>query len=236
MSIDRDFAIAILKLTKNGPISHKLINKEVRISSQVAERLLRKLQNDGLINVQNSILNLDSIQRVRLAVYCVGLGADLELASNFLQWQEFESIVTFILEQNGYSVSRNVRFKHGGRKWEMDVVGCRKPLALCIDCKRWHHGIHQSSLKRIIEEQVKRTKALAESLPNPTIKTVCASWEDAKFTPIVLSLITSKLKFYDDVPVVPILQLQDFISQLPAYAQSLKHFLRMRHDFQDRFG
>jgi hypothetical protein len=83
-----------------------------------------------------------------------------------------------------------------------------------------------SALKRIVEEQAKRTYALAESLPNPAVKVEFVSWDSVKFIPAILSLVVGRFKFYDDVPIIPVLQLQDFLSQLPAYANSLKHYTK----------
>ncbi len=111
---------------------------------------------------------------------------------------------------------------HEGKRWEIDVVGCKKPLAICIDCKHWQHAITSSALKRMVDLQTQRTRALADSLPNVKLKLECIKWERSKFIPAVLSLIPSGQKFYDKVPVVPVLQLQDFIYQLPAYTETLK--------------
>jgi len=89
--------------------------------------------------------------------------------------------------------------------------------------------------KKIAETQVERTRALAESLANISLKIECAKWDKAKLVPAILVLIPGSFKFYDKVPIVPVLQLQDFLSQLPAYIESLKYFLKefshLRHDF-----
>jgi Holliday junction resolvase-like predicted endonuclease len=224
MSIERDVLITLLKLTKDGPITHELINKDAKIPSQVAEELLRKLQNDGLIYLRNNVIEADGLQRLKLTVKAVNLGADLEQVSSFLQWQEFENMAAVALAQNNYVIVRNLRFKHAERRWEIDVVGCKKPIAVCIDCKHWHYGMYPSKLKRAVEEQVERTFALSESLTSLSGKIECASWDTIKLVPMVLSLVVGRFKFYDNVPIVPILQLQDFLSQLPAYAGSLQHF------------
>ncbi|MGB9713565.1 MAG: nuclease-related domain-containing protein [Candidatus Bathyarchaeales archaeon] len=166
------------------------------------------------------------MQRLKLAVKTVSLGTDLEHVSSFLSWQEFEDMVATASLHNNYSVVRNLRFKNAGRKWEIDIVACRKPIALCLDCKHWSRELSPSTLKRVVEEQVERTRALSEFLPNPSVKIECTLWDAAKFVPAVLSLIPSRFKFYDDVPVVPILQFQDFLSQLPAQINSLKHFTK----------
>jgi Holliday junction resolvase-like predicted endonuclease len=226
MSIERNLIISILKLTRDGPISNKLVNKDAKIPQQIAEKLLRKLQNGGLIYVQKNIVEANSLQRLRLAVHAIHSGADIENVSSFLQWQEFENIAAVAFEQNGYSVTKNLRFKQDKRRWEMDIVGCRKPIVICVDCKHWHRGLHPSALKRIVEEQVERTSALAESMPSLAGKIECASWDNMKLIPAVLSLVTGRFKFYDSVPIVAVLQLQDFLSQLPAYADSLKHFTK----------
>jgi len=39
--------------------------------------------------------------------------------------------------------------------------------------------------------------------------------------PVVLSLIVNESKFFEGVPIVPILQLQDFLNHLPTCTDSL---------------
>jgi len=224
MSIERELIISILKLTKKGPIGIELIRKDAKIASAIAEDLLEKLQNDGLLYLQNKLIEVDSLKRLKLAVHAIELGGDVERVSGFLDWKEFENIAAIVFERNGYSVTRNLRFKHAGRRWEIDVVGCKKPIIVCVDCKHWHHGMYPSAIKRIVENQVERTSALAESTPKLTEKIDCASWNRVKLLPAVLSLTAVRSKFYNKVPVIPVLQLQDFLNQLPAYADSLKRF------------
>jgi len=226
LDIDRNLIISILKLTKEGSVSYETVKTDARLPSQMVEKLLRKLQSDGLIYLRRNAVEANSLQRLKLAVYAVQSGADIESISSFLQWKEFEEMAAVAFERNGYKVAMNVRFGHGGRRWEIDIIGCKKPIALCLDCKHWHHGMYPSALKRIVEEQVERTSALAESLPNPSIKIEFTLWNSVQFIPAVLSLIAGRFKFYDNVPVVPVLQLQDFLSQLPACVDSLKHFLK----------
>jgi Holliday junction resolvase-like predicted endonuclease len=235
MVIERDLLISLLKLTREGPVLVEYVKKDARIAEDIVKKLLEKLQNEDVIYLQGDSVEVTSDNRLRLAVKAASLGADVEHVSAFLRWQEFEDIAAVALERNGYVVAKNVRFKHAGRKWEIDVVGCKKPLVICIDCKHWRHGMAPSALKRIAEAQVERTRALAESLPNVSLEIECAKWNKAKFIPAVLSLTQGRFKFYDMVPIVPVLQLQDFLSQLPAYTGSLKYFVKefdhLGHDF-----
>jgi hypothetical protein len=222
MDIEKEVAISVLSLTKEGPISQEIIKKDAKVSSQIGEKLLRKLQNDGLIYLEKSFVGADGLQRLKLAVHALELGGDLQRVASFLQWQEFEGMAAIAFEHNNYEVQRNLRFKHSGRKWEIDIIGCRRPLIICADCKHWRHGLRPSELKKVVEEQVERTSALSESLPALAAKTKFASWTEAKLFPTVLTLAVSQAKFYDNVPIVPILQLQDFLERLPAYAETLR--------------
>lgn len=225
MAIERNLIISLLKLTKNGTVTHEAVKTEAKIPLSVCKELLRKLQRESLLYLNGDNFEIDTTSRLKLAVKAAELGADVERLSDYLSWQEFEGIATVALERNGYNVAKNVRFKHDSKRWEIDVVGCRKPIVVCIDCKHWHHGMHASTLGRMIESQVKRVEAFADTLPNAALKIECLKWSKAKVFPIILSLIPTANKFYDDVPVVPVFQLQDFINQLPLYVDSLKHFL-----------
>ncbi|MCX6644656.1 MAG: nuclease-related domain-containing protein [Candidatus Bathyarchaeota archaeon] len=235
MSVERNLIISLLKLTKEGPVLTESVNRDARIPSATARKLLGKLQNEGLVYLKSESVEVDSSMRLKLAVKAASLGADVEHISNLLCWQEFEEIAAFALKNNGYAVANNVRFKHVARKWEIDVVGCKKPLVICIDCKHWQHAIAPSVLKRIVDLQVERTRALVDSLPNISLNLECTKWSNAKFIPSVLSLMPSSFKFYDKVPVVPIFQLQDFLNQLPAYTESLKFFPKTFNSLSHNF-
>ncbi len=226
MNVEINLIISLLKLTSKGAVSSKIVKKDAKMPSQVAEKLLQKLQGDGLIYLRKDVVEADSLQRLKLAVYAVQSGADLENVSSFLQWKEFEDMAAIAFEHNGYKVYKNVRFKHAGHRWEIDIVSCRKPIVVCLDCKHWHHGMYPSALRKIVEEQVERTFAFAESLLGSSIKIECVSWERIKFVPAVLLLAAGRFKFFDDVPIIPVLQLQDFLTQLLAFADSLKHLTK----------
>ena len=234
MSIEKNIIISILKSTKNGPGLIESVKNYAKVPLTTTIELLEKLQNDQLIYLKDNLIEANSSSRLKLAVKAALLGADIEQLSSLLCWQEFEEIVAFALQSNGFSVQTNVRFKHSGHRWEIDVVGCKKPIVVCVDCKHWQHAIAPSVLRRIVDDQVKRTKAFAGSLPNVALKIHCTQWERAKFVPVVLSLIPSSQKFLNKVPIVPVLQIQDFITQFPIYIETLeffpKTFNKLAHD------
>ena len=108
--------------------------------------MLGKLQSEGLVYFKEGNVEVDGAARLKLAIKAASLGADMEHLSHLLCWQEFEEIAAFALQNYGYTVQNNVRFKNAERKFEIDVVGCKKPLVLCIDFKHWQHSIAQSAL------------------------------------------------------------------------------------------
>jgi len=230
MQILCEVIISILKISKGEPVLHELVKSDTNLPSETTERLLQTLQRDGLVYLLDRFVQTSALQRVGLAVRALELGADYERVSGFLEWKEFESLAAAALEMHGYRVTANMRFRQCGRRWEMDIVGCRKPVVVCIDCKHWRHGLYQSKFREAVDEQVRRTMALSESMPNPTARIECASWEEARFVPVVVSLMPASFKFYKETPLVPILQLQDFLAQLPMCLDSLRSFERaQRH-------
>jgi Holliday junction resolvase-like predicted endonuclease len=213
--------ISVLKLTTHGPASHETIKKDLRFPLSLVTELLQTLQNDGLVYLRDNIVETSSTQRLELAVRALKSGADIGTVSNLLEWREFEDMAALALEHNRYSVIKNLHFKEDNRKYEMDVIGFKKPLAVCIDCKHWHHGLYRSALEEIVEKQVERVRALTKSFPHPKIKPENVSRGILKFLPVILSLTTGQTKFHDGVPIVPVTGFQDFLLQLPAYADSL---------------
>ncbi|MDI6805629.1 MAG: hypothetical protein QMD20_03070 [Candidatus Bathyarchaeia archaeon] len=86
-----------------------------KVSSQIVEKLLRNLQNQGFLYLRKSFVEADAIQRLKLAIYAIELGADFERVCSFLGWREFEGMASVILKRNGYFVKQNLWFKHAGK-------------------------------------------------------------------------------------------------------------------------
>ncbi len=223
LSIERNLLISLLKITQKGTASHETLNLDARIPAELCAIMLSKLQNENCVYLVGDKVQTDARMRLRIAAKAASLGADIEVLSRYLDWQEFEEICAEALEQNGYAAKRTVRFKHGGRRWEIDVIGCRKPLVMCIDCKHWTRGMHPSSLQKATRAQTERVSAFEKFLPSAKLSLPCSKWEKAKFVPVILSLTTNGTRYCGDIPVVPVLMLQDFISQLPLNLEKVFH-------------
>ncbi len=224
MAVERNLLISVLKLTKTGPVQRELVSRDARVPVEVADEMLRKLSDTGLIRYKGRLIEVSSNQRAKIAVHAVDLGADLERVCKVLEWSEFEDISATAFEVNNFTVKRRFRFKWAGRRWEMDILGCKEPLVACVDCKHWRRGWRRSAIVKAVEAQVERTQALAEALPSLHEKAGLVNWKKATLVPMVLSLVPGPFKFYNNVPIVPVLQLPSFLNELPAHTISLTRF------------
>ena len=224
MGVERDVLVSILKLTKNGPVTKELVARDANVPTQVTNELLKKFRDAELIKWQNKAIEASSNQRAKIAIHAIKLGADFERVCRVLEWIEFENLAATAFEANNFAVKRRFRFRWAQRRWEIDVLGCREPLIACVDCKHWSHGWRGSAIRKAAEAQALRTKVLAEALPSLEKEIGLVQWRQATLIPVVLSLVSGPLKFYNEVPIVPILQIQNFVNELLAHMIALAHF------------
>jgi len=224
MAVERDLLVSTLKLTRDGPVQRELIIQDARVPTQAAEELLEKLSQASLIQWKGKAIEASPHQRVKIAIQAIKLGVDLERACRFLQWNEFENIAARAFEANNFTVVRHFRFGWAERRWEIDILGCKEPMIVCVDCKHWRRGWRRSAMIRAVESQIERTRALTEAFPSLHKEIEMANWKWATLVPVVLSLVPGPFKFYNNVPIVPILQLQNFLNELPAQVTSLIRF------------
>lgn len=225
MNVEREVLVTILKLTKNAPIHYSLVGKNARIPTQISEGVLRKLADGGLVRWKGKVLEVSSGQRVRIAVQAMKLGADFQRVCTSLEWREFESISTKAFEAYNFNVKKNFRFKaENGKRWEIDLVACKQPIVASVDCKHWKQNWTKAPVMKVVEEHVERTRALADTLARLRAKIDLSKWRQATVIPVVLSLLPGPFKFCGNTPVVPVLQVQTFLSEMPAHINLLTHF------------
>ena len=150
LNVERNLVFSLLKLTQKSPILTTHIKNDIKIPTETMLHLLEKLQTEDLLNLNNDKVEVTTNERIKLAIKAVSLGADVQQVSDFLSWQEFEEITTIALHNNGFTVYKNVRFKTPNRKWEIDAIGCKQPVVICIDCKHWGHAISPLTLGKLV--------------------------------------------------------------------------------------
>lgn len=224
MAPTSDVLISILKHTSNGPVAKEVIAMDVNVPISITNKLLKDFREFGLIEGEEDIIEVSSNQRVKLAIHAINTGTDVERVSKVLEWIEFENFAASAFEANNFAVKRRFRFQKAGRRWEIDLLAYNEPYVVCVDCKRWRRGWGKSAIKKIVEAQILRTKVLAKALPSLQRKIRLPKWTNAILFPVILSLFPGPEKFFKNVPVVPILQLQNFLDELPGHIADLTHF------------
>lgn len=224
MQTEREIILSVLKLAKNGPVQKDLIAKDAHTPTAVADELLGALDTKGFIQLNGKFLQIAPNQKLHLAVEAVNRGADIERACKFLEWKEFENMAATAFENDRYRVRRNFHFKTHDKRWEIDLLAFKQPLITCIDCKHWQHHWSRASIVKAAEAQTERTQALAEGLERFVDTLELNKWHQATLIPVVLSLIPGTFKFHNNTPIVSILQMQNFINELPAHVNLLTHF------------
>jgi Holliday junction resolvase-like predicted endonuclease len=224
MTTKTDVLISLLKLTKSGSAAEEAVAMDANVPVHVANNVLRGLREIGLIECENGQIELSSNQRVKLAIHAINRGTDIERVCKVLEWKEFENFAATAFEVNNFAVKRNFRFKAQGRRWEIDVLAISEPIVVCVDCKRWRRGWGNSAITKVAAAQAERTEALANA-PYPLQRRVgLDGWKKALLFPVILSLFPGPVKFYSKVPVVPILQLQNFLNEFQGHMSELTHF------------
>jgi len=236
MTSEKEIIASLLRLTKTGSVQKELIKRDARVSTEVIENVLRKLSEAGLINQQCDLVEVSPNQRVSMAVYALKIGADYEQICKLLSWAEFESIAAQAFEANQFWVLKNLRFKHASKRWEIDILGCKEPLIVCVDCKNWQHGWSRAVVIKAVEAQIERTRNFADALPDYYQKARLAEWKSATLIPLILSLVPGPFKFHNNVPVVPVLQLRDFINEMPLEIHSLTYFIKKHVMFDQKLA
>ncbi len=221
---ERNLLFYVLKLTKDGSTRKEQISLKAGTPQQITEKHLEKLSQAGLVELQENAVKTSPSQRIRIAVQAIQSGVDFERVCRALEWIEFENLTAVAFEANQFAVKKRFRFKWAGRRREIDILGYKKPLIVCADCKHWLRGWTRSSIVKVVELQVERTRILAEALPSIPERITLAGWKKATLIPAIVSLIPGPFKFYNHVPTVPILQLQNFLEELPAHTTQLTHF------------
>ena len=224
MTTKTDILVSIIKHTNSGPAQTELIAQETNVPVLVANNILRDLSESGLIECENEHIELSSNQRINLAIHAINLGTDIERVCKVLEWKEFENFTATAFEENNFVAKRNFRFKAAQRRWEIDVLAYSEPIIVCVDCKRWRRGWSNSAITRVAAAQSRRTEVLANSLHFLQQKIGLDNWKQATLFPAILSLFPGPVRFYNNVPVVPILQLQNFIDEFQFHITELTHF------------
>ena len=131
---------------------------------------------------------------------------DLETVSEAVVWQNFERLAAFIFEKNGFATKVNTVKTLNRKRRQYDVIARKRDRTFLVECKKWAGSRYRlSALKRAVLQHKERT-AFYETILH----------EDA--VPVIVTLIEEEILVYEGVPLVPVLRLDSFISELDKHA------------------
>ena len=171
-----------------------------------AKELLYTLVQNGIGTWNDDLVDFDiPNDRLQTALFAIKLGADVESVSEYLTWQDFESITGLILEKKDFDVTKNLILTKP--RMEIDVVGTKMDIALLIDCKHWK-TMSKSALDEIVKKQVQRVKRYVAD-------------ENISALPVIVTLHQEEIQFIENVPIVPIMKLSSFLDEFVGNLDSL---------------
>ena len=171
-----------------------------------AKELLYTLVQNGIGTWNDDLVDFDiPNDRLQTALFAINLGADVETVSEYLNWQDFESLTGIILEARDFEVTKNLIFTKP--RMEIDVIGKKMGIALLIDCKHWK-TMSKSALDEIVKKQVERVKRYVAD-------------ENMSALPVIVTLHQEEIQFIENVPIVPIMKLSSFLDEFVGNLDSL---------------
>ena len=172
-----------------------------------AKELLQIFLQNGIGVLDQNIVDFQNSDRIKASIFAIRNGATIEDVSEFLSWQNFEELVSRVLDENGFIVQKNLILTKP--RMEIDVVGVKLGISILIDCKHWKR-MTQSALNDIVNKQVERVKRYVEKT------------ESTSAIPVIVTLHQEKVNFVNKVPIVPVMQLSSFLDEFYGNLDKMK--------------
>ena len=211
----RDFLIGLLESTVGRtrvPVSD--LFESIRESTELIRRNIEACEKWGLLKRVDNWVEINSEQRLMLAMEALKANADVGRVCRGLDWREFEELALRALEANDFSAIKHLVFKHDGHRYEIDLVGAKEPLLMCADCKHWNWGLRRSRIQKAARRQFERMQSLADEMPRLSDRLGIAAWRRAIILPTVITLSDTTRGLCEGIPIVPILRLKSFLKEL----------------------
>jgi len=163
-----------------------------------AKELLDIFIQNGIGMLDEGIAEFQNSDRIKASIFAIRNGASIEDVSEFLSWQNFEELVSCILDENGFYVQKNLILTKP--RMEIDVVGVKLGISILIDCKHWKR-MTQSNLNNVVKKQIERVNSYVQKT------------QSTSAIPVVVTLHHEKVDFVNQVPIVPIMELSSFLDE-----------------------
>ncbi len=205
-----DLELSLLEASKNSSrIELSKLTDKFHAGSTRTQSALKTLQDEGIVSINDGIIEILSFQRMMLAEFLMQRGRDPIKLSRWLRWQEFEDFATHLLQETGYRTLKHLVFKSEDGRHEIDLFAWSDTFVLSIDCKHWLHGLSSSRILLAVEAQVGRTRALARSHHVHLMRNL--KLNGRRILPVLLTLSPVRDELVGGVPVVCVDKLLSFL-------------------------
>ncbi|MBD3193162.1 MAG: hypothetical protein GF308_21190 [Candidatus Heimdallarchaeota archaeon] len=223
--MNKKFLLLILQQSKEEPFLELAELKEV-MTENLIYKGLKELAQYG-INFQPTIngdYQISREQRAQIAILAAQEGLEFEKVIRELSWQEFELLTTFVGDEFGYEALTGLNFSTNERKYQIDVILKRQPYIFLIDCKHLGGTGKKSVLKKAVEEQNLRVKAVIQEIESLEEELQIQSWNQANLIPMIVTWLDEALFFHKRVPIVPFSKLRSFFQNFYLYFEDIKQW------------
>ena len=181
-----------------GGLSVKDFCMVTETNEETARKILDNFMQNGIGIFEDKLIYFNENDKLKTSLLAIRMGAPIDEVSSLLDWKDFESLVSEILESREFDTIRNVILTKP--RMEIDVVGIKNEVAILIDCKHWKR-LSYSSLETAVNKQIERTKRYV------TKEKIHAA------IPAIVTLYQEEVKFINKVPIIPIFQLDSFCEE-----------------------
>lgn len=182
-------------------------SKVINTDKNTAKKILEELSRNDIGRFDGEIMEFGESDKLRAVMLALEKGVLVDEAAKHLDWKDFEGLAAQILELKDFVTIRNLILTNP--RMEIDVIGIKFGVALLIDCKHWKHH-SQSTLENAVLKQVERTKHYV------------AKTNRAIAAPAIVTLYQDKIRFINNVPIVPIFQFASFVDEFYGNLEDLE--------------
>ncbi|MHA1849443.1 MAG: nuclease-related domain-containing protein [Promethearchaeota archaeon] len=218
--VDLDYIDSIVGIDDEDDITLEDLIEFINLSTDNSLMITRKTGSTRMVKI---------LDKIPLYLMLYGLNQNLATV-DLLTWQDFEKLVKFAFEENGFITIRDFRFKDpAGKRHQIDVVAIDKyskeHFIFLIDAKHWNFKTNSnaSNLLEAADKQFERVVALGNSINvlSKLLFDLKLPWSHVVLQPLMITLLSPPVQSYY-IPIVSILSFNQFILQFSEHADYFK--------------
>ena len=228
MLSSKNFILDLLQMSKEQEeIAIESLVKQTKLSPQNVFKIIQNLNEEltGFMEIEKNLITIPKKSKMKLVKKALSLGISLGQIIPMLHWKEFENFCFIVLDHHEFFCIQNYYFTHHKKRYEIDVIGIKKPLIFAIDAKKWKTG-HASALKTMVKNQIRRVKAFSKSIMKRSVrdKLNLTNWQNAKIIPMIVTSKMYEIKIFEHVPILPFFKLNKFLNEYHRYSEMILQF------------